>query len=121
LYKQWSKILKGHINLKDFIFAKEVRLGQYVSIPPAALVSIENTKKDPMMAPKYQERVKYVVISGKQGSRVKDLVVSPDEYIKKHNYKINSKYYIENVINNALGRVFETFKVDVNVEEFWGL
>jgi len=53
------------VNLKDFIFAKEVKLGTYVSVPPAALVSIENSKKDPMLAPKYQERVKYVVISGR--------------------------------------------------------
>ena len=57
--------MKGHIDLKDFVFAKEVKLGTYVNVPPAALVSIENSKKDPMLAPKYQERVKYVVISGK--------------------------------------------------------
>ena len=62
LYKQSSKILKGHVNIKDFIFAKEVRLGSYISIPPAALVSMENAKKDPMLAPKFQERVKYIVI-----------------------------------------------------------
>jgi DNA polymerase elongation subunit (family B) len=84
-------------------------------MPPAALVSIENTKKDPMLAPKYRERVEYIVISGKEGSRVKDLVVSPADYIKKHNYKLNSRYYIENVINNALNRIFEAFKIDIQV------
>ncbi len=124
MQKQWSKILKGHINLKDFIFAKEVRLGTYVSMPPAALVSLENSKKDPMLLPKYRERVEYIVISGelmhfvnilgKEGSRVKDLVVSPSDYIKKHNYKLNARYYIENVINSALNRIFESFKVDIN-------
>lgn len=57
----------------------------------------------------------HVLILGKPGSRVKDMVVSPDDYFKKHNYKLNSKYYIENVINNALGRIFDTFKVDINV------
>jgi DNA polymerase zeta len=54
------------VNIRDFIFAKEVRLGTYVSMPPAALVSLENTKKDPMLAPKYRERVEYIVISGNE-------------------------------------------------------
>lgn len=95
-------------------------------MPPAALVSLENTKKDPMLAPKYRERVEYIVISGKisiynnilgkEGSRIKDLVVSPPDYIKKHNYKLNSKYYIENVINSALNRIFESFKIDIQVK-----
>lgn len=83
-------------------------------MPPAALVSIENSKKDPMLAPKYRERIQYIVISGKEGSRVKDLVVAPNEYLKKHNYKLNGKYYIQNVINAPLDRVFECFNIDVN-------
>mmetsp|Transcript_31945 Transcript_31945/g.28955 ORF Transcript_31945/g.28955 Transcript_31945/m.28955 type:complete len:121 (+) Transcript_31945:2-364(+) len=66
-----------------------------------------------MLAPKYRERIQYIVISGKEGSRVKDLVVSPQEYVKKHNYKLNAKYYIQNVINAPLDRVFECFNIDV--------
>ena len=52
------------MNFKDFVFAKEVRLGRYLSVPPAALVALNKINEDPMSAPKYRERVKYIVIAG---------------------------------------------------------
>lgn len=115
IQKQWSKILTGHVNFKDFAFAKEVRLGGYVSVPPAALVALNKMTIDPMAAPKHRERVKYIVIAGKEGSRVKDLVVSPEVFIKSHNHKLHGRYYIENVINSALGRLFASFNIDLSV------
>jgi len=114
MQKQWSKILKGHIDIRDFMFAREVKLGKYTCPPPAALVAEEIRKRDIMLTPKYGERVKYLVIAGALGSKVKDMVVSPDDYNKDHRYKLNSKYYIERVINNALHRVFVSFRVNVS-------
>ena len=29
LQRQWIKVIQGRVNLSDFIFAKEVRLGSY--------------------------------------------------------------------------------------------
>ena len=56
--------MTGHVNFKDFVFSKEVRLGKYISVPPAALVILNKMSADPMTAPKYRERVKYIVIAG---------------------------------------------------------
>jgi DNA polymerase zeta len=59
----WSKLLNGHYALNDFVIAKEVRLGKYSSTLPAHAVAITKAMAhDPMRAPKYGERVKYVVI-----------------------------------------------------------
>jgi DNA polymerase zeta len=38
LERQWSKIIQGEVDFKDFIFAKEVRYGTYKSMPPGAIV-----------------------------------------------------------------------------------
>ncbi len=62
---------------KDFVFAKEVRLGTYsnkVAPPPAALVATQLMTKDPRAEPKYGERVPYVVVNGGPQSRLVDLV-----------------------------------------------
>lgn len=52
------------MNFKDFVFSKEVKLGKYVSVPPAGLVALNKMNADPMAAPKYRERVKYIVVAG---------------------------------------------------------
>lgn len=46
---------------------------------------------------------------------MKDLVVSPEQFLKSHNHKLHSRYYIENVINAALGRQFAAFNIDLSV------
>ena len=90
-------------------------MGKYVNLPPSALVALEMQKKDPILMPKYKERIKYLVITGREGSRLKDLVVSVPNFLKNHNYKLNSKYYIEKVINQPLIRLFDSIKLDVTV------
>ncbi|OWZ17640.1 DNA polymerase zeta catalytic subunit [Phytophthora megakarya] len=95
--KYWLQILENRVALKEFIFAKEVRLGTYSngSAPPAALVSTKAMGKDPRAEPRYAERVPYVVVNGPPGARLMDLVVSPDEYFdKRKRYSINYHYYI---------------------------
>lgn len=72
-------------------------------------------RKDPMARPKYGERVKYLVVSGREKSKVKDLVVSVDDFFKYHNHQINSLYYIKRQLNNAMGRIFSTFDVKISV------
>eukprot|EP00644_Phytophthora_capsici_P011068 jgi/Phyca11/16124/fgenesh1_pg.PHYCAscaffold_18_\ len=52
--KYWLQILENRVPLKEFIFAKEVRLGTYSngSAPPAALVSAKAMGKDPRAEPR---------------------------------------------------------------------
>lgn len=47
--RQMKKILLEKVNLQDFIFSKEVKLGSYKSelLPPAALVAKRMMQKDP--------------------------------------------------------------------------
>ncbi|KUF85933.1 DNA polymerase [Phytophthora nicotianae] len=107
--KYWIQILENRVPLKEFIFAKEVRLGTYSngSAPPAALVSVKAMGKDPRAEPRYAERVPYVVINGPPGARLMDLVVSPDEYFdKRKRYSINYHYYINKQIIPSLERLF---------------
>ncbi|KAE9047947.1 DNA polymerase zeta catalytic subunit [Phytophthora rubi] len=109
LEKYWLQILENRVPLKDFIFAKEVRLGTYSngSAPPAALVSTKAMGKDPRAEPRYAERVPYVVVNGPPGARLMDLVVSPDEYFdKRKRYSVNNHYYINKQIIPSLERLF---------------
>ncbi|TDH68756.1 hypothetical protein CCR75_000141 [Bremia lactucae] len=109
LERFWIQIIENRVPLKEFIFAKEVRLGTYSngSAPPAALVSIKAMGKDSRAEPRYAERVPYVVVNGSPGARLMDLVVSPDEYFsKRKRYSINYHYYINKQIIPSLERLF---------------
>ena len=63
-----TKILSNRINIQDFVFCKEVRLGTYsvraAVMPPAAIVAAKAMSIDQRAEPKYGERVPYVVIHG---------------------------------------------------------
>ena len=53
-------------------------------------------EKDPMKKPKYGERIKYLVIQGRDDkAKVSDLVVTLDEFLQNKNYRINAFYYIK--------------------------
>ena len=73
-------------------------------------------EKDQMAYPKYGERIKYLVVSGNEKSRLKDLVVSVNEFMENHNYNLNAEYYIKNQINAALFRLFSTFDINIHVK-----
>lgn len=109
LEKYWLRILENRVPLKEFVFAKEVRLGTYSngSAPPAALVATKAMRKDPRAEPRYAERVPYVVVNGPPGSRLMDLVLSPDEFFdKRMRYSVNYHYYIDKQIIPSLERLF---------------
>ncbi|KAF7817900.1 DNA polymerase zeta catalytic subunit isoform X1 [Senna tora] len=119
LQRQWKRILLGRVSLKDFVFAKEVRLGSYSrrisSLPPAAIVAIKAAKVDPRAEPRYGERVPYVVIHGEPGARLVDMVVDPLEVLAIDSpFRINDLYYINKQIIPALQRVFGLVGADLN-------
>lgn len=43
-------------------------------------------------------------------------MVSVEDFISKHNYNLNAKYYIEKQINAALFRLFSTFEINIEVQ-----
>ena len=95
LHYEWSKLMNNHVNLGDFVMAKEVKLGKYANLLPAhALVGKKIGEQDPMKQPKYGERVKYLVIQGSEKSRVKDLVISVPEYLQQ-DFTLNVEYYLK--------------------------
>lgn len=119
LHRQCKRILSGRICLKDFIFAKEVRLGTYSarisSLPPAAIVATKAMTVDPRAEPRYAERIPYVVIHGEPGARLVDMVVDPLEVLAIDSpFRINDLYYINKQIIPALQRVFGLVGADLN-------
>nr|XP_012569554.1 DNA polymerase zeta catalytic subunit [Cicer arietinum] len=119
LQRQWKRILSGRVSLKDFIFAKEVRLGTYSarisSLPPAAIVATKAMRVDRRAEPRYAERIPYVVIHGEPGARLVDMVVDPLEVLAIDSpFRINYLYYINKQIIPALQRVFGLVGADLN-------
>ncbi|KAK7337781.1 hypothetical protein VNO77_18368 [Canavalia gladiata] len=120
LQRQWKRIISGRFSLKDFIFAKEVRLGTYSarisSLPPAAIVATKAMRVDRRAEPRYAERIPYVVIHGEPGARLADMVVDPLEVLAIDSpFRINDLYYINKQIIPALQRVFGLVGADLNL------
>ncbi|KAK3127981.1 hypothetical protein QOZ80_7AG0580980 [Eleusine coracana subsp. coracana] len=119
LERQWTRILSGKVSIRDFIFAKEVRLGTYStrasSLPPAAIVATKAMLSDPRAEPRYGERVPYVVIHGEPGARLVDMVIDPYGLLEVGSpYRLNVIYYIVKQIIPALQRVFGLLGADLN-------
>ncbi|KAH9098637.1 hypothetical protein Ae201684P_017848 [Aphanomyces euteiches] len=114
LQEYWTRMHNDLIPLNDFIFAKEVRLGTYTGQgPPAVLVAKKAMAKDHRAEPRYAERVAYVVVRGAPGSRLMDLVVSPDEMVSNLAYVINVEYYITKQMLPSFERLAILMGVDV--------
>ena len=98
LYRQWTKILQGYVPIRDFVFSKEVKLGNYANenfLPPAAVVASKAMMYDPMAEPRCGERVPYVVVAGEPGARLMDLVVDPYQLLRRGTaLRLNGIYYI---------------------------
>ena len=67
LIKIWSKIYINnyYINIKDFIFNKEVKYNSYVNmnmLPPGAIIISKLLLSDPMAIPPTNWRVPYIVV-----------------------------------------------------------
>jgi hypothetical protein len=80
LYRQWTRILSNRVLLKDFIIAKEVRMGTYSSRggPHGAQIAQAQMNVDTRAEPQYGERVPYLVVYRGPNARLKDKVVQPE-------------------------------------------
>lgn len=113
---QFTKIMNNDVNLRDFMFAKEVRLGTYKNkayIPPGAKVSMRKVASDKWSEPQYRERVFYVVKRGFHNEKLGDRCVSPLEFINDPNSELDSEYYIMKVLIPPLERIFNLVGVDI--------
>jgi DNA polymerase zeta len=122
--KQWQKILDERVNVKDFIFAKEVKLGKYRredTLPPAAVVAQSNMLRDKRTEPLYGDRVPYVVVHHKQSAgprgRLIDMVLDPQAYLNEQRRGsrpvLHGRYYIEKQILPSLDRILCLMGIDV--------
>ncbi|AET38111.1 DNA-directed DNA polymerase Ecym_2378 [Eremothecium cymbalariae DBVPG len=113
---QFRKITLGNVSIQDFCFAREVRIGTYKNeyvLPPAARVAEDNMLKDIMAKPEYRERVSYVVVKGKQGERLLDRCISPDEFMASPNLELDADYYITKTLLPPLERFFNLVSMDI--------
>ncbi|TKY87343.1 hypothetical protein EX895_004020 [Sporisorium graminicola] len=116
LQRQWRKILEGRVSPRDFIFAKEVRLGSYsdkVAPPPGAAVSSRRMLADPRSEPQYAERVPYIISQGEPRAKLNQQAVSPEAFLRNPQLQINALYYITRTIIPPLARVFNLLGADV--------
>ena len=112
--RQYRKMLAGNVSWIDFVFCKEVKRSPYRVKPAAVIVDERNQKRDQRSRALHRERVPYVVISDKPDAPLYQLVVNPHDLLdSKHNYRLNTLYYINNQVLPALHRVFGMIGVDV--------
>ncbi|PHH55286.1 DNA polymerase zeta catalytic subunit [Ceratocystis fimbriata CBS 114723] len=123
--RQCDKILRGHVSLQDFCFAKEVKLGTYAdssggvhnyrrpnqpqppALPPGALLAARKMLVDGRAEPQYGERVPYLVIAGAPGSRLSDRCVAPSEVLDSPDAELDADYYINKNIIPAIDRILQ--------------
>ncbi|KAG0168869.1 DNA polymerase zeta, partial [Apophysomyces sp. BC1034] len=115
LQRQWTKILSNRVPLKDFIIAKEVRLGSYSTqgLPHGAQVALAKMSIDPRAEPQHGERVPYAVVYRGPNARLKDKVIQPESLLSDPSLKLDAEYYIRKQIIPPLERVFKLLGVDV--------
>lgn len=124
LYNKWRRILGGHILPQNFCFARQVKLGAYRSdetdelhLPGGAVVSLRAMRTGERVAPQYRERVSFIVTLGAPGSLITERVMSPEEFMRTPNAKIDAEYYIRKVIIPPLERLFNL--LGANVEDWY--
>lgn len=114
--KQFNKVIQGRVSIKDFTFAKEVRLGSYAphAVPiPGVMVATKSLTDDPRATAHYGERVPYVITEGNSDRQV-DRAVKPEEMLSNSNLHLDAKYYIEKVLIPPLERIFNLMGADVH-------
>lgn len=116
LCEQWTKILAGRVNVRDFIIAKEYRgRASYSAKACVASLEIANklTRLDPRAEPRVRERVPYVIVCGPPQSTLLSLVRQPHELLNDPSMRLYATYYIRKQIIPPLERCFRLLGVSV--------
>jgi DNA polymerase I len=105
-----TKLNKSEIPIEDLVITKGITksLKEYKGVQPHVELVKKLRKRSPGGAPGIGDRIGYVIIQGAQmlSERAED-----PEYVKVHNLKIDSKYYIESQLLPPLERVFDALGV----------
>jgi DNA polymerase zeta len=113
---QCLKIISGNVSIQDFLFAREVKLGNYSEngiLPAGAMIATKNMLQDHRKEPQYGERVPYLVIAGAPGARLIDRCVDPNVLLKDDQKELDSEYYIGKNIIPPLERIFNLVGANV--------
>jgi DNA polymerase I len=113
-----QKLQSGQIPLEKLTIIKGIskRPEQYKGVQPHVELVKKMRKRGEVEIPSIGDRVGFVIVKGLQ--LVSERAEDP-EYVKKHNLKIDSKYYIESQLLPPLERVFEA--IGINKSELIGL
>jgi len=105
-----TKLQKNEIPIEKLIVTKSVSksLKEYRGIQPHIELVKKMRKRDIATAPGVGDRVGFVIV---QGLQIMSYRAEDPEYIKQHNLKIDSKYYVENQIIPPVERVFEAMGI----------
>ena len=112
-----KKLEKNEIPLEELVITKSIskNLNEYKGIQPHIELIKKMRKRKEKKIPGVGDRIGFVIIQGPElvSKRAED----PD-YVRKHNLKIDSKYYIESQILPPLERVFEV--IGINKSQLFG-
>jgi DNA polymerase I len=105
-----KKIERNEIPIEDLVVTKSISkpLSTYKGVQPHVELVKKIKKRAPAEAPAIGDRVGYVIVQGPQ--LVSERAEDP-EYVKAHNLKIDSRYYIESQILPPLERVFDVLGI----------
>ncbi|MGC8812092.1 MAG: DNA polymerase domain-containing protein [Candidatus Aenigmatarchaeota archaeon] len=105
-----AKLNRNEIAIEDLVITKGITksLKEYKGVQPHIELVKKLRKRSPGGAPGVGDRIGYVIIQGTQmmSERAED-----PEYVKTHNLKVDSKYYIENQLLPPLERVFDALGI----------
>jgi DNA polymerase I len=106
-----KKLQKNEIPIEKLIITKSISkpIRSYKGIQPHVELVKKMRRRNPTDAPGVGDRVGFVIVQGLQllSNRAED-----PAYIKEHDMKTDSKYYIENQMLPPLERVFESIGID---------
>lgn len=105
-----KKLERNEVPIEDLVITKSISksIRSYKGIQPHIELVKKLRKRSPGSAPGVGDRVGFVIT---QGTRLMSKRAEDPEYIRQHDLKIDSKYYIENQILPPLERVFEAIGI----------
>nr|XP_046147371.1 DNA polymerase zeta catalytic subunit-like isoform X1 [Oncorhynchus gorbuscha] len=114
--RQCVKVLEAKASMQDLTFTQEYR-GSGSYRPGACVPALELTRRmmayDRRLEPRAGERVPYVIVYGRPGVPLIQLVRRPLEVLQDPSVRLNTTYYITKQILPPLQRIFQLIGVDV--------
>ena len=113
---QISALLHNNVDISLLIISKSLsREGDaYKNKQPHVEVAKKMKQRDPGSAPVTGDRVPYVIIQTRKGTKVCDKSEDP-LYVLENSIPIDAQYYLENQLSKPLLRLFESILPDANI------